>query len=160
MAVVSAARQRWGAGQLLLAVPRLGVSAAVGSLGYESDGMTPATPTTPWGVGWYTFSASPGAGSNAVFSGHVDWFTGAPAVFAGLRQLDVGDAIYLIRPDGTPLIYSVSTVELVRPQTASVPAIFGGTSRDAITLITCGGSWDAAAKDYTHRLIVRAYRTR
>ena len=27
-------------------------------------------------VAWYNFSSRPGFGSNAVFSGHVDWYTG------------------------------------------------------------------------------------
>ena len=152
------ATRRWGRGQLLLAVPRLGVTAAVTPMGYAADGRTLATPNSPWGVAWYQFTGYPGGGGNAVLAGHVDWYTGAPAVFAGLGQLGVGDRVELVRADGRAVVYAVASVESVRPDTANVAAILGPTSREAVTLITCGGAWDPVAHDYSHRLIVRAYR--
>lgn len=120
----------------------------------------PIGPTTPWGVGWYQFTAYPGAGGNAVLAVHVDWFTGAPAVFAGLGGLRSGDLVYAARADGTPLVYTVASSEWVRPQSANLAAIRGGSGRDMLSLITCGGAWDVAAQDHSHRLIVRAVRLR
>ena len=70
--------RRWGRGQLLLALPRLGVTAAVTPMGYAADGRTLATPNSPWGVAWYQFTGYPGGGGNAVLAGHVDWYTGTP----------------------------------------------------------------------------------
>lgn len=157
--VAADAMQRWGRGQLLLAMPSIGVTAAVSPMGYERDGRTPATPNSPWGVGWYTFTDFPGTPGNAVLSGHVDWYTGAPAVFGRLRNVSMGDQIYMVLADGTPIAYTVERYELVTPYTANVDEIFGITEREAITFITCGGTWDPVAKDYSHRLIVRAYRT-
>ena len=159
-AIVAEALRRWGGGGLLLAIPRLGVTAAVSGLGYEADGRTPASPTSAWGVGWYQFTAYPGSGGNAVLSGHVDWYTGAPAVFAGLGAVGAGDSIYAVLPNGTPLTYQVTSAQWVQPATADVASIFGATSQEALTLITCGGAWDPVAQDYSHRLIVRAYRVR
>ena len=159
-AIVAEAIRRWGRGGLLLAIPRIGVTAAVSGIGFEADGRTPATPTSAWGVGWYQFTAYPGTGGNAVLSGHVDWYTGAPAVFASLGAVGAGDAIYAVLPDGTPLAYQVGSVQWVRPAAADVRAVFGPTGQEALTLITCGGAWDPVAKDYSHRLIVRAYRVR
>jgi sortase (surface protein transpeptidase) len=156
--IASDAIQRWGRGQLLLAMPSIGVTAAVSQLGYERDGRTPATPSTPWGVGWYTFTDFPGTPGNAVFSGHVDWYTGVPAVFGRLRNVGLGDSIYMVLADGTPVAYEVQRSEWVTPYTANVGEIFGITEREALTFITCGGAWDPVAKDYSHRLIVRAYR--
>src|SRR5688572_30167556 len=98
---------QWGRGQLLLAMPSIGVTAAVSQMGYERDGRTPATPNTPWGVGWYTFTDFPGRPGNAVMSGHVDWYTGAPAVFGRLRNVSLGDSIYMVLADGTPVAYQV-----------------------------------------------------
>jgi LPXTG-site transpeptidase (sortase) family protein len=129
-------------------------------LGFERDSRTPATPNTPWGVGWYEFSDFPGAPGNAVFSGHVDWYTGAPAVFGKLRNVQVGDPVYIVLAEGTPVVYQVETTEWVEPDTADIDAIFGATEREAVTFITCGGAWNAVARDYSHRLIVRAYRVR
>jgi LPXTG-site transpeptidase (sortase) family protein len=157
--VAATAQRRWGTGSLLLSLPSIGVDAATTPMGMERDGVTPATPNSAWGVAWYHFTAYPGSGGNAVFSGHVDWYTGAPAVFGGLRNVGAGDPLYAVLPDGTPITYRVAYAQWVRPETADVNAIFGATGRDAITIITCGGAWDAVAKDYSHRLIVRAYRT-
>lgn len=157
--VAANAIRQWGYGQLLLSLPSIGVTAAASGMSYERDG-TPATPNSPWGVAWYTFSSYPGSGGNAVFSGHVDWYTGQPAVFGGLRNIGAGDAIYTVLSDGTPIAYQVAYATWVRPETADVAAIFGHTGRDAVTIITCGGTWDARAQDYSHRLIVRAYRVR
>ena len=92
-------------------------------------------------------------------SGHVDWYTGAPAVFGRLRNVGLGDSIYMVLADGTPVSYKVERAEWVTPYTANVGEIFGITDREAITFITCGGTWDPVAHDYSHRLIVRAYRT-
>jgi LPXTG-site transpeptidase (sortase) family protein len=157
-AIASDAVRRWGAGHLLLALPSIGVTASVAAMGYERDGRTPATPNSPWGVAWYSFSDYPGTAGNAVFSGHVDWYTGAPAVFGRLRSVGVGDPIYVVLADGTPVAYRVAESYYVSPYTANVAEIFGVTASEAITFITCGGAWDAVAKDYSHRLIVRAYR--
>lgn len=157
--VASDAIRQWGRGQLLLAMPSIGVTAAVTQIGYEGDGRTPSTPNTPWGVGWYTFTDFPGRPGNAVMSGHVDWYTGAPAVFGRLRNVGLGDSIYMVLADGTPVSYKVERAEWVTPYTANVGEIFGITDREAITFITCGGTWDPVAHDYSHRLIVRAYRT-
>jgi len=156
--IADAAIKSWGRNQLLLAMPSIGVTAAVSAISYEGDGRTPATPNTPWGVGWYTFTDFPGTPGNAVFSGHVDWYTGAPAVFGRLRALGSGDPIYMVLADGTPVAYTVQRSEWVTPYNADVAEIFGVTEREALTFITCGGAWDPVAHDYSHRLIVRAYR--
>ena len=159
-AIAADAIRRWGRGQMLLAIPGIGVTAATTPFGLERDGRTPATPNTPWGVAWYWFTAAPGTGGNAVFSGHVDWYTGAPAVFGRLRSVGAGDSIYIVTSDGTPIVYQVAYTQWVDPNTADVAAIFGATEQEAVTFITCGGTWNAVAKDYSHRLIVRAYRVR
>ncbi|MGD9893189.1 MAG: class F sortase [Dehalococcoidia bacterium] len=157
--IAADAIRQWGGGQLLLALPSIGVTAAVSQIGYEQDGRTPSSPNTPWGVGWYTFTDFPGRPGNAVMSGHVDWYTGAPAVFGRLRNVSLGDSIYMVLADGTPVAYKVERAEWVTPYNADVGEIFGITERQAITFITCGGAWDPVAHDYSHRLIVRAYRT-
>ena len=159
-AIAAAARGRWGAGQLLLAIPKLGVTAAVAGMGFEADGRTAASPKTAWGVGWYNFTAYPGSGGNAVLAGHVDWYTGEPAVFGGLGRLGAGDLVYVLLPTGATAVYAVGSSQWVRPEAADLNNVWWGTGRDSITFITCGGAWNAAAQDYSHRLVVRAYRVR
>jgi LPXTG-site transpeptidase (sortase) family protein len=159
-AIAAQAIRAWGPGQLLLSLPSISVTAAVSSIGFEPGTRTPAIPYSAWGVGWYNFTDYPGAGGNAVFSGHVDYYTGEPAVFGRLSSVKSGDMIYVVLGDGTPLAYEVSQAYYVTPYNADVNEIFGITASDAITFITCGGAWDSVAKDYSHRLIVRAFRIR
>ena len=158
--VAAQAIRAWGSGQLLLALPSIGVTAAVSSIGFEPGTRTPAIPYSAWGVGWYNFTDYPGVGGNAVFAGHVDYYTGEAAVFARLGSVKLGDMIYVVLGDGTSYAYQVTQSYYVSPYTADVNEIFGITANDAITFVTCGGTWDPVAHDYSHRLVVRAFRVR
>lgn len=140
-----------------LSIPRFEVDVPVIVLGIDSSGAM-ETPEGPWEVAWYDFTARPGAGSNAVFSGHVDTlYTGSPgpAAFWNLKDLDEGDLIEVKLDDGTVYRYAVVSRWSVDGDTTEVGPIIGGTEKDVITLITCGGNLGTT---YDQRLIVRAER--
>lgn len=109
-------------------------------------------------VAWYDFSARPGFGSNAVFSGHVDWYTGERGVFWYLRVLKEGDDVIVRLTDGTALTYRVTTAETVSASNAPIGDIVGPTTTDALTLITCEGAFSRSTQDYDKRRVVRAHR--
>ena len=109
-------------------------------------------------VAWYNFTAKPGLGSNAVFSGHVDWFTGEQGVFWGLRNLKEGDELVIKMSDGLALTYKVVRNETFSADAAPVADIIGPTTHESITLITCDGTFDRSSQDYNNRRIVRAER--
>jgi LPXTG-site transpeptidase (sortase) family protein len=109
-------------------------------------------------VAWYDFSARPGFGSNAVFSGHIDWYTGERGVFWFLRNLNEGDEVFIRLTDGTTLIYRVAHTEVVNVSDVPVGEIVGPTETEAITLITCDGAFSRSTQDYDKRRIVRAHR--
>lgn len=146
-----------------LRIPRFDMSAPVITLGLNSNGVMEA-PDGPWDVGWYEFSSRPGSGSNAVFSGHLDWYNVGPgggpggAVFWDLQNLDEGDIIEVRLKDGTLYRYQMTSRQQVNPDTADVAAIVGPTEREVITLITCGGSFDRETRHYDQRVVVRAER--
>src|SRR3989304_8333481 len=78
-----------------IAIPSIGVDAAVQAQGRDSPNQ-PAVPDSGSDVAWYTFTAPPGGGSNAVFSGHVDWYYwGEPGegIFYHPRGLQMGGRI-------------------------------------------------------------------
>ena len=138
-----------------ISFPQYDVNAPITVLGVDANGAM-ETPADPWEVAWYDFSARPGAGSNAVFAGHVDaLYTGSPgpAVFWPLHEMEQGDLIEVKLDDGTLYRYTVSARYSVDPKTADVGAIVGGTERDIITLITCGGD---LGTQYDERLILLA----
>jgi LPXTG-site transpeptidase (sortase) family protein len=156
----------WGPGPTRLEINRLGVNAPVVEMGYEADG-DPAVPKSAHEVAWYYFTPSPGVNNNAVFTGHVDWQTSdnrpIAGVFYRLRELQIGDLITVALGDGSVLDYRVTGNVATKYDDPNVSKAMEYTSRDVITLITCGGSWvNDASEDnggnYTHRIIVRAER--
>lgn len=139
-----------------LAIPKFDVDAPVVIRSVDANGVM-ETPSGPEDVAWYDFSAKPGHGSNAVFSGHVDYVNYGPAVFAHVKDLEKGDIVAVHLDDGTVYSYKVVTKEQVPAATANIGQIVGGTPTDIITLITCGGNWDG--HEYDARVIVKAERT-
>jgi LPXTG-site transpeptidase (sortase) family protein len=145
-----------GAAIAVLAIPKYDVSAPVVTRSVDAAGVM-QTPDGPHDVAWYDFSAKPGFGSNAVFSGHVDYINYGPAVFWHLKDLVFGDVIEVHLDDTTVYHYKVVSVQEVPLAQADVGSIVSGTPRDIITLITCGGSW--TGHEYDSRVVVRAERS-
>jgi LPXTG-site transpeptidase (sortase) family protein len=140
-----------------IVIPKIGVDAPVSVKSLDADG-TMQPPNGPEDVAWYDFTARPGSGGNAVFSAHVDYHDYGPAVFAGLKDLKEGDAIEVRAADGAAYRYRVAVSVTYPAAEAPVEHIVGPTSREAVTLITCTGSFDASSRQYSHRLVVRAER--
>jgi LPXTG-site transpeptidase (sortase) family protein len=145
-----------GAPIAVLAIPKYDVSAPVVTRSVDSAGVM-QTPDGPTDVAWYDFSAKPGFGSNAVFSGHVDYINYGPAVFWHLKDLAFGDVIEVRLDDSTVYQYKVVSVQQLPVEQANVGEIVGPTPRDIITLITCGGNW--TGHEYDSRVVVRAERS-
>jgi LPXTG-site transpeptidase (sortase) family protein len=141
-----------------LLIRRIGVDAPVVVKSVGIDGVMPS-PDGPWDVAWYDFSARPGFGSNAVFSGHVDYRDVGPAVFWRLRELEQGDIIRVRLADWAEYGYRVMAKNTFDADTAPVGEIVGPTPQEVITLITCTGTLDRSTRQYDQRLVVRAERT-
>ena len=140
-----------------LAIPRFSVDAPIVVLGVDDDGVM-ETPDGPLKVAWYDFSARPGFGSNAVFSGHVDYYNYGAAVFWNLKDLEQDDIIELRLEDGTVYQYEVFSRNQYRASDAPIQEIVGRTDAEVITLITCGGTFDPSIGQYDDRVVVRAQR--
>ena len=136
-----------------LQIPRIGVNAVVEAVGVDAGVM--GVPVNAWNVGWYPSISTPGEGTNVVLAGHRDWWGVGPVVFWNLSLLQPGDKIYLISADGTAATYQVSLSWLVD---ADIDAglLVEDTGFEALTLITCGGTFNGAA--YDSRQIIRASR--
>ena len=148
-----------------IGIPKIGVDAVVLALGRDRK-SNPSVPDSGSDVAWYTFTAPPGRGNNAVFSGHVDWYYwGQPGegVFYHLRELQIGDEITVDLVDGSQLRYRVTGNVAVQYDDPDVGKVMDPTSNDVVTLITCGGTWlrdysNPNGGNYSHRVIVRAER--
>jgi len=149
-----------------LAIPRLYIDAPVITMGLGAD-QYPEVPDRPDQVAWYNFTASPGQRSNAVLSGHVDWQTQSHQPIAGvfyqLRALEIGDTLTITLEDGAQLQYRVTGNVATAYEDPNVLKAMNHTSREVLTLITCGGTWVKSGRapfggSYSHRVLVRAER--
>lgn len=139
-----------------LVIPELGINSAWLPLGYLADGLTMDSPPGPRDLGWYTFSGTPGETGNAVFAGHVDWYTGEPALFGGLATLKPGSVIQVSRADGMLATYDVVSSDWFNYLQTDATPIIAPTPTPTLTLITCGGVFDSVTHEYDMRLVVKA----
>ena len=140
-----------------MAIPKFNIDAPIIVLSVDDDGVM-ESPDGPLDVAWYDFSARPGFGSNAVFSGHVDYYNYGAAVFWNLKDLEQGDTIEVTLQDGTVYEYGVISRNEYNATSAPIQEIVGRTDAEVITLITCGGTFDPSVGQYDNRVVVRAQR--
>jgi LPXTG-site transpeptidase (sortase) family protein len=140
-----------------LLIPAIGVDAPVTVKGLRSDAVMDV-PDGPEDVAWYNFTARPGMAGNAVLSGHLDYHNYGAAVFWRLKELSEGDIVEMRLADGSVLRYRVSLKLSYDARMAPVSEIVGPTSKEVVTLITCGGTFDSGSRNYSNRLVVRAER--
>jgi sortase (surface protein transpeptidase) len=145
-----------------LIVPKIDVDAPLESKTVQDDGVMPM-PSGPEVVAVYDFSVyQPGEehrvgfGGNAVFSGHVDYIHYGPAVFWNLSELKPGDDVEIRLDDGTVYHYAVVWNQKWPEEDIPWDSVFGINGDDAVTLLTCAGSWDG--HNYSDRRAVRAER--
>jgi hypothetical protein len=144
----------WGIPPVKLSLPSLGVDAEVVPVGQDEEGAM-ATPPDPDTVAWYAGGPGMGVPGNAVFAAHVNW-AGRLRVFGLLHELGEGDPILIVDAEGHGYKYVVESSHWVRAEGAPVEEIFASTDRTVVTLITCGGEYIAATREYLDRLIVKA----
>ncbi len=145
-----------------LVVARLGINAQVNvrDVGYDGELGNPVGADD---VVRYNFAALrglggyPGNGGNTVIAGHVDYIC-CLAVFAPLRNVQVGDIIDYYRGDGGVIEYQVDWFDDLSPDT-NWNGVVAATRTESITLITCNGTFNVFARDYSHRRVVHGVRT-
>lgn len=127
----------------------------VEEVGVEEGGFL-GVPSSWHTAGWYRDSAKPGEEGNIIMDGHYDTNTGAPGAFWELKDLQIGDKVFLVDALGRKFEYLVTQkfyVDIKDPQRARV---FEGDKSRQLTLITCGGVWDYASNTYNKRLVIKA----
>ncbi len=139
------------------------VAVTIPSLGLDEDLIelnvvagTLQVPTRYGDVGWWRDGPAPGAPGSAVLVGHVDSPTG-PAVFYRLSAIQIGDVVTIRRADGTKATFRVKEATLYPRESFPSSSVYRQYGRPTLTLVTCGGTYDAAAGQYTDNLVVTAY---
>jgi LPXTG-site transpeptidase (sortase) family protein len=137
----------------VLRIPKLSIEAAVESVGQDSRGNMDV-PKMAQNVGWYNLGAMPGEQGNAVMAGHLDTVTGAPAVFYDLAKLQLGDGLTVEDEHGNEYRFTVTEKRTYPTDEFPLQEVFGTTEKFRLNLITCSGSFDSTAKNYSHRTVI------
>lgn len=140
---------------LKLEIPAIGVNAFVEHVGLTED-LAMDVPARVEDVAWYKLGYRPGERGHAVFAGHLDTVTGAPAVFWDLEALQSGDDIFVTGLDGKRQHFVVDYHTRYPYDEAPVQSIFGPASKPTLALVTCKGDWDRANRNYSHRVVLYA----
>ncbi len=136
--------------------PDIALDVELVEVGVEEDGALEAP--DDWYVGgWYKKSSKAGEVGNIVVSGHYDNDSGGSAAFWNLKNLEVGAKVYLVDAYGRTFGYQVTEVFYLDISDPNRLHIFENDhQRHVLTLITCGGLWDASKGTYNKRLVIKA----
>lgn len=139
-----------------ITIPGLGVDAPVDIVGLIGDGKV-EVPTDVRRTGWYQYSQVAGASTGStVIVGHKDGVDQGAGAFYDLGALDVGTRIIVTTESGQRLRYEVVARESFDKQVVPLAELFSGAGPHRLTLITCGGPFDATTLGYTDNVVVTA----
>ena len=135
-------------------IPAIGVDSAVVDIGVDTAGVLVPPPTADV-TGWFAAGPAPGAVGPALLAAHVDSQAG-PGVFFRLVDLRPGDEVTVERTDGTAVVFVVVSTTRVAKTAFPTELVYSPLPVPALRLITCGGTFDHAARSYRDNLIVDA----
>ncbi|MCR6487525.1 class F sortase [Amycolatopsis sp. OK19-0408] len=139
-----------------LDVPAIDAKSTLVPLGLNPDRTVEVPPVDqPLQAGWYEYGPTPGEVGPAVILGHIDG-DHRKGIFWRLHELKPGDPVHVTRADGGNLTFEVSKVDQIAKKEFPTEAVYGNTSDAELRLITCGGKYDAAERNYLDNVIVYA----
>lgn len=135
-------------------IPAIGVVSTLEDLTIDESGRLSA-PVDFDLAGWYSGGVAPGDVGPAIIAGHIDSPT-APAVFADLGALAVGDEIVVTLADASVHTFVVSGSTQSAKAEFPTDAVYSNVPAPELRLITCGGAFDSSTGHYLDNLIVFA----
>lgn len=156
---ISAPQPPAGVAPVQMIVDSIGLNAPI-EVGAVADGVM-LDPSGPWVVSWYEQLGKVGQGDNVVMAGHVDYWDTGPAIFWSVPTLQPGDVISLVGEDGETYDYAIEWTQLFDVATQLTPEVIqndivGSTGQESLTIITCGGEFNAESGEYLQRWVLRA----
>ncbi|MDI6099332.1 class F sortase [Actinoplanes sp. NEAU-A12] len=140
-----------------LRIPALGLDTAVDAVGLDPKTGDFAVPPSVDRVGWYRFGPdfSAPAGS-IVIAGHVDAAGQGEGAFFKLGSLTAGDTVVLAGAGARTRTFEVVARERHTKTAIPLDGYFARDGAARLTLITCGGPFDAATRHYRDNVVVTA----
>ncbi|TWI56320.1 LPXTG-site transpeptidase (sortase) family protein [Halalkalibacter nanhaiisediminis] len=138
----------------LLKIPSLSIEAPIVGVSGDELAQLPSDGDT---IFWYKEGTNPGGRGSAVLSGHFDDYEG-PAIFYSLKELKVGEMVYIVDKHNNILMFEVEEVKSFNKNAAKVEQVFKMNSGSYLQLVTCDGYYSRREQTHSHRLVVRARR--
>ncbi|MFG1655547.1 class F sortase [Micromonospora chersina] len=143
-----------------LRIPPIGVTATVDPVGINRRTDEFEVPPSVDRVGWYRYGPGLEAGTGSVvIAGHVDSADQGRGAFFRLRELDRGDTLTVTGADGRERTYRVVAREEYAKTRIPLDRYFARDGSPRLTLITCGGPFDAKTRHYRDNIVVTAVPT-
>ncbi|MCZ6706364.1 MAG: class F sortase [Chloroflexi bacterium] len=144
----------------VLLIPSARIKASIVRVGL-APGNAFGSPDNPEVIGWWESGPAPGQAGNVLLDGHRDFSDLNDNLGTGvcwsLPNTEIGDAI-LVRDDAASVYYVYEVIETVAVAWNDADAVsyLQPTDDARLTLITCEGSFDKDAHNYSNRRIVVA----
>lgn len=148
-----AARQ--ASAPLRVSIPTIGVRSRVVPTGVDPDGTT-EIPSDVDVLGWYRYGPGPRDDGSTVILGHRDGRGQGRGAFYSLGSVRVGDRVTVALADGSPAVYRVVAREVLEKQAVPLDEVFARSGDRRLTLISCGGAYDASRGGYQSNVLVTA----
>lgn len=143
----------------VLTLPSLRVTAVVQPV-TSSDGVL-AVPEDPAQVGWWSTGARPGAvRGSTVFDGHINSAVLGEGALFRLAELLPGDPVEVRSTTGTVVRYQVQARRVYEKSRGLPTEVFDQQVTPRLVLISCGGTFDSAARSYLDNIVVYAMPVR
>ena len=143
------------AAPLTVQVPSIGVRTdGLVALGLTTSGEM-EVPVDAVTAGWLRVGPTPGEVGPTVIAAHVD-YKGVPGVFHRLHGVRPGDEIAVERADGVAARFSAYRVERFPKSRFPGDEVYGNTDSPELRLITCGGDFDRATRNYLDNMVLFA----
>lgn len=139
-----------------IAIPAIGVSAPIMSVGLATDGAIGTPPLDQRNLaGWYAGGPSPGETGPAIIVGHVDGPSGE-SVFYHLDSLKPGNTVRVTRADGKVAVFTIYSVAYYPKGKFPGTQVYGNDGRPDLRLITCGGPYLGGEAGYADNVVAYA----
>jgi sortase (surface protein transpeptidase) len=139
-----------------LRIPKLKLTATIIPVGVDDNGDF-AVPPSVDRVGWYRYGPGFAADRGSIaIAGHVDSAEQGKGAFFKLGSLSPGDTVVLTDSEGATREFKVVGRERYAKTKIPLDRYFARDGKPRLTLITCGGPFDASTGHYRDNVVVTA----
>lgn len=148
--------ERTSAQPIWIRIDSIDVASEINGYGINPRTGQMDVPNNVTEVGWYEYGPSPGEDGSAVLAAHVDLASRGPGVFYSLGDIEAGAIVVVGFDDGTSQRFQVQARTSYLKDELPLDSIFSRSGPSVLTLITCGGGFNASVSGYDSNVVAYA----